>query len=335
MTATLLHVRDLTVDLPIEDRYARIIDGIELEIARGETVGLVGESGSGKSMTARAITRLLPDKARVTGHVMLDGKDVLSLGIKELRAVRARKVATIFQDARSHINPLFTCGDFIIEGLTVINGLDRHRARVRAQELLVEVGITDPARVLRAYPHELSGGMLQRIAIAGALAASPELIIADEPTTALDVTIQAEIMAIFADLRRRSHVSMLFISHDLELAAAICNRVFVMYAGQIVAVQGGSRLFAEPVHPYAAGLLAARPEMGVRAARLKVIPGQPVDPLNRPAGCPFYPRCSFGQDRCTRERPQLESVGGGLSACVRAREIQGQLRPETTARRVC
>ncbi len=334
MSDVMLQVRNLTVDLPLARRWVRIIDGIDLDIARGETVGLVGESGSGKSMTARAVTRLLPAKATVAGQVTLDGEDVLQLGAKGLRALRSRKVATIFQDSRSHIDPLYACGDFIAEGLRAVGGLDRRAARTRASELLGDLGIADPERVLRAYPHELSGGILQRAMIAAALAASPQLIIADEPTTALDVTIQAEIMAILVGLRHESDLSMLFISHDLELATAICDRIYVLYAGQVMEVQSSTSLFSSPAHPYTAGLLAARPNVGAPMARLRVIPGQPVDPSARPTGCAFRGRCSFVEDRCERQRPELKRIGGALSACLRAQEIQGELRATTKDRPV-
>jgi oligopeptide/dipeptide ABC transporter ATP-binding protein len=267
--------------------------------------------------------------------VLLDGVDLLSLPGRMLREVRARRVAMIFQDPRAHIDPLWPSGDHLTEGLQVHGRLSRAQARSRAHELLADVGIVDGQRVLRSYPSQLSGGMLQRVMIAGALAADPELLIADEPTTALDVTIQAEIVAIFDGLRRERHLSILFITHDLELAAAICDRVFVMYAGRVMEEQPTESLFASPLHPYTAGLLEARPMIDGRVERLAVIPGRPPTPVDLPAGCPFHPRCSFVEQACIAEMPGLRRLGAqALSACRRSEEIRDQLKSEGAASRV-
>ncbi len=329
MNAPLLELRAITTELEIQGRHWPVVRDLSLTIDEGEVVGLVGESGSGKSMTARTILRLLPPKARVSGHVLLDGVDLTALPKKDLQQVRARRISMIFQDPRAHIDPLWTSGDHLMEGLRVNGGLSRSDARAKALELLADVGIVDGARVLRAYPGALSGGMLQRVMIAGALAANPELLIADEPTTALDVTIQAEIIAIFDALRRERKLAMLFITHDLELASALCDRVLVMYAGRIMEEQATAALFASPLHPYTAGLLEARPVLDERQERLTVIPGRPPTPVETPPGCPFHPRCSFVQEACLTGPPPLRRVeADGYSACLRSTQIRDQLRPK-------
>jgi oligopeptide/dipeptide ABC transporter ATP-binding protein len=331
----LLELRSVTTELPIQGRYRPIVRDVSLTIGRGEVVGLVGESGSGKSMTARTIVRLLPRAAHVRGQVLLDGLDLLAQHRRGLQAIRARRAAMIFQDPRAHIDPLWTSGDHLTEGLRVHGGLTRADARTKALELLRDVGILDGERVLRSYPGELSGGMLQRVMIAAALAAEPDLLIADEPTTALDVTIQAEIVAIFDDLRRGRELAILFITHDLELASAICDRVLVMYAGRIVEEQPTASLFAAPLHPYTAGLLEARPALEARHERLAVIPGRPPTPVEAPPGCPFHPRCAFAEDACRLEPPPLRRLSPeAATACRRIDEIAGELRAAGTATRV-
>jgi oligopeptide/dipeptide ABC transporter ATP-binding protein len=326
MTDALLELRSVTTELRIGGRHHAVVRDVSLAIARGEVVGLVGESGSGKSMTARTILRLLPAGARTQGQVLFDGLDLLAEPSRTVRAVRARRIAMIFQDPRAHIDPLWTAGDHLSEGLRVHGGLGRHDARQRSLELLADVGITDGERVMRAYPGELSGGMLQRVMIAGALAGEPELLIADEPTTALDVTIQAEIVAIFDGLRRERELAMLFITHDLELASAICDRVVVLYAGRVMEEQPTGSLFSAPAHPYTVGLLAARPAIEARSDRLAVIPGRPPTPVETPPGCPFHPRCAFVIDACTADVPALRRIGpGASSACRRVDEIRPEL----------
>lgn len=331
MTASLLELRAVSVEVEIGGAYWPVVDDVSLVVERGEVIGLVGESGSGKSMTARAILRLPPRGARSRGEVLFEGGDVTRFGRKALQQFRARRAAMIFQDPRAHIDPLWTSGDYLIEGLRRL-GFNRSTARQTAIGLLGDVGISDPERVMRAYPNELSGGLLQRVMIAGALACEPDLIIADEPTTALDVTIQAEIAAILSDLRRERELGVLFITHDLELASALCDRVLVMYAGRVVEAQPTRELFASPLHPYSAGLLNARPRIGGERARLAVIPGRPPSANQLPTGCPFHPRCSFVQERCTLARPPLAKVGSrAVSACIRAGEIAGALAQEGTA----
>jgi oligopeptide/dipeptide ABC transporter ATP-binding protein len=325
MSDALLELRGVTTELLIGGRMVPIVNDVSFAVARGEVVGIVGESGSGKSMTARTILRLLPERARTHGQVLFDGDDLLSLPARGLRALRARRIGMIFQDPRAHIDPLWRAGDHLTEGLRTHRGMPRQEARVRALELLADVGIVDGERVLRAYPGELSGGMLQRVMIAGALAAEPDLLIADEPTTALDVTVQAEIVAIFDALRRERSLAMVFITHDLELASAICDRVLVMYAGRVMESQQTASLFKSPLHPYTAGLLEARPAIEQRHERLAVIPGRPPTPVDAPPGCPFHPRCAFAEDACVAEVPPLRRAGDGLSACRRIGEIRDEL----------
>jgi oligopeptide/dipeptide ABC transporter ATP-binding protein len=329
----ILELRSVTTELPAGGRLVPVVNEVSFALERGEVLGIVGESGSGKSMTARTILRLLPAGARTRGQVVFEGADLLAAPRRALREVRAHRVAMIFQDPRAHIDPLWTNGDHLTEGLRVNGGLSRARARARALELLGDVGIVEADRVLRSYPGELSGGMLQRVMIAGALAADPELLIADEPTTALDVTIQAEIVAIFDALRRERRLSMLFITHDLELASALCDRVLVMYAGRVMEEQPTASLFAGPLHPYTAGLLEARPAIDSRHERLAVIPGRPPTPAEAPPGCPFHPRCAYVEEACTAAVPPLRRIGpGALSACRRTDGIRDDLRSKAASR---
>ena len=319
---TLLHIDDLTVALP-EDRAARpILAGVSLEVAQGETVGLVGESGSGKSVTARSALGLFPAGARRSGTVAVEGEDVLSMAPGALREHRSRRAAMIFQDPRSSVNPARRIGDHLTEGLRTNLGEKPVAARALAVALLAQVGFDDPEALLRRYPHELSGGMLQRVTIAAALAGRPKLLLADEPTTALDVTTQAEVIAILMELRERHDLGLLFVTHDLELAAAICDRVYVMYAGRVVERQPAAALFHRPLHPYTAGLLASTPRLEAGGAPLRAIPGRPVGLDEDPPGCPFAPRCTYADERGRTRRPPLEPLGDGAVACWRARELQ-------------
>jgi oligopeptide/dipeptide ABC transporter ATP-binding protein len=272
-------------------------------------------------MTARAIARLLPPGAEVSGRVSFDGADVQTLRSQALRQFRW-DVAIIFQDPRAHINPLRRVGDFMTEAVLARGDVNKAEARQRAQQLLGDMGISDPVRRLRQYPHELSGGMLQRVMIAGALMTEPRVILADEPTTALDVTTQAEVVAILDALRRERGVALIFITHDLDLAAAICERTAVFYAGEIVDVQASATLHEDPLHPYMAGLAAARPDISSNATRLRVIQGNPVSAYEAPPGCRFAPRCPHVEDRCRSGPIELEALGSGLSRCVRAQELR-------------
>jgi ABC-type dipeptide/oligopeptide/nickel transport system ATPase component len=274
MTA-LLELDGVSVRLPVEGRLQTVLHDVSLSIAAGEAVGLVGESGSGKSMTARAIARLLPTGADLAGTVRFDGRDVSTMRGDDLRRYRG-DVSVVFQDPRAHINPVRRIGDFMTEALRTNAGVSASDASRRASELLGEVGIPDGQRRLHQYPHELSGGLLQRVMIATALLTEPRLLLADEPTTALDVTTQSEVMAILDELRRERGLLLLFITHDLELAGAVCDRTAVMYAGQVMEARGADRLQNDPLHPYTAALVAARPRIDETQARLAALRGRPA-----------------------------------------------------------
>jgi oligopeptide/dipeptide ABC transporter ATP-binding protein len=323
MTA-LLELDSVIVRLPVEGRLATVLHEVALEIAAGEAVGLVGESGSGKSMTARAVARLLPPGAEVTGAIRFGGQDVTGLRGGRLRNLRG-EIAMVFQDPRAHVNPVRTIGDFMTEALRTHGGVSRGEARRRAVEALADVGIDDGARRLRQFPHELSGGLLQRVMIATALLGEPRLLLADEPTTALDVTTQSEVMAILDELRRERGLALLFITHDLDLAGAVCDRTAVMYAGRIVETRASALLHDDPLHPYTASLAGARPSLDAGPDRLVAIPGRPVSAFEAPDGCPFAPRCAFAQDACRRAVPSMGRVDGDVVRCRRARELRGTL----------
>ena len=322
---TLLDVHDLRLEISNRVRTRKIIDGVSFCVAKGEALGLVGESGCGKSMTARSLMGLLPPGARLEGEILFEGDDVVHMSQPELRAYRASKVAMIFQDPRAHTNPVRSIGDFLTEAQCEVGGVKRSVARRRAIELLASVGIPDGEYRLSQYPHQLSGGLLQRVMIASALASDPALLLADEPTTALDVTTQAEVMVILGRLRREHEVALLFITHNLELAAATCDRTAVMYAGRIVEVQQSSALHDRPLHPYTAGLLCSRPSIEHAERRLMVIPGRPVAAYDVDDGCAFAPRCAYAEPRCRRERPMVEALDEAVVACHRAVELRGSL----------
>jgi oligopeptide/dipeptide ABC transporter ATP-binding protein len=320
----LLEIEGLSVRLPVEGEQRTVLHDVSLSVGAGEAVGLVGESGSGKSMTARAAARLLPPGAQVSGAVRFDGRDVLGLRGGALRALRG-EVAMVFQDARAHVNPVRTIGDFLTEALRTNGGIGRGEAEKRAVAALADVGIADGARRLRQYPHELSGGLLQRMMIAAALLVEPRLILADEPTTALDVMTQNDVMAILDELRSERGLALLFITHDLELASAVCDRTAVMYAGQLVETRASASLHDDPLHPYTAALAGARPSIDAAAQRLAAIPGRPISAFEAPDGCAFAPRCPYAQDACRAARPPLEAHAGGLVRCIRALELRDEL----------
>ena len=321
----LLEVAGLTVLLEVNGARRAVLRDVSLALRPGEAVGLVGESGAGKSMTARALGRLLPPGAEMRGSIRFDGAEIGRLAGADLRRYRSQ-VAMIFQDPRAHVNPVRRIGDFMTEALRTNHAVPTGEARRRAVDMLGQVGISGGERRLRQYPHELSGGMLQRVMIGTALLTEPKLLLADEPTTALDVTIQAEVMAILDELRGEFGLAMLFITHDLELAAAICDRTAVMYAGQIVETSRSERLHDDPLHPYTAALSAARPDITQTRARLRAIPGQPLSAFEAPAGqCAFAPRCPHAADVCRTAAPSLIALDSGLTRCTRALELRGQL----------
>ncbi len=321
----LLEIDALAVQLPISGELRPVLHDVSFSIRAGEALGLVGESGSGKSMTARAIARLLPTGAASSGTINYAGGDVSALKGSALRTYRA-EVAMVFQDPRVHINPVRSIGDFMTEALCTNHGVSKTDASSRAVSLLAEVGIMDGSRRLEQHPHELSGGLLQRVMIASALLTEPRLLLADEPTTALDVTTQADVMAILDDLRRERGMSMLFITHDLELASAVCDRTAVMYAGQLVEMRVSSKLHDDPLHPYTAGLVAARPSIVGDVGRLAAIPGRPRSAFEAPAGCAFADRCNHAEDACGASRPSLRVLEDGLVRCRRADELRGGLQ---------
>ena len=321
---TLLQLENLSLRLP-QIAARPLLAEVNLAVERGEAVGLVGESGSGKSVTARAILGLVPPKAETSGRVLVDGVDVLAAGRDVVRSLRATKVSMVFQDPRAGINPLRRIGDFLTESARQCRGLSQGAATARALELLAAVGLPDPARHLRQHPHELSGGMLQRVMIASALMNDPELLLCDEPTTALDVTTQAEIVSILRRLQREQQMGMLFITHDLDLASALCDRVYVMYAGRVVEQAEAKELFAAPAHPYTAGLLASTPGVDHDQDRLVPIPGAPLSLLEEPTGCAFAARCAFAESRCSDAVPGLVEHGGRANRCVRSGELVAEL----------
>jgi peptide/nickel transport system ATP-binding protein len=321
----LLDIRGLHVELSVAGAMRPVIHDTTLSVGSGEALGLVGESGAGKSMTIRAIMRLLPPGATTTGQILFDGAGVLGFDRRAMRSFLASSVAMIFQDASTHINPVRTVGDFLTEALVTNNGVPKIEAKRRVTDILEDVGIPDAARRLSQYPHQLSGGLQQRVMIAAALAIEPRLLLADEPTTSLDVTTQAEVMAILDEQRRQKGLSMIFVTHDLDLAAAVCDRIAVMYAGFVVEDRCAATLYEEARHPYTAGLLSSRPSPAERAKRLCAIPGRPLSAFEVGEGCPFVSRCAYVEERCRQEQPQLRELDGGWVRCHRAEELRGQL----------
>ena len=282
---------------------------VSFSIAAGETLGLVGESGSGKSVTCRSILRLVPRPGEILGgSIHFDGKDVLALSARELRAIRGAEISMIFQDPMSSLNPVYTIGDQISEPLRAHRRMGRRAARVEAAQLLDRVGIPSPRERLDAYPHELSGGMRQRVMIAIAISCKPKLLLADEPTTALDVTIQDQILSLLLDLQADEGMAILLVSHDLGVIAQTCERVCVMYGGYVVEESPAAEIFERSKHPYTAALLRALPELAI-GRRLTPIPGQPPDLASLPDGCPFRPRCGFARPACAEVPMILEPAG--------------------------
>ena len=313
----LLRVRGLRTRFLTEGGVVHAVNGVSFSVRSGETLALVGESGSGKTVAMLSLLRLLPARrARVRAdEAIFRGRDLLSLDDEQMRRVRGAEIAMVFQDPRSSLNPVLTVGRQLAESLEVHRGMGRREARGRAVELLRSVGIPRPEARLDDYPHQFSGGMCQRAMIAIALSCEPHLLIADEPTTALDTTVQAQILALMSELRATLRMAMIWISHDLGVVASLADRVAVMYAGTIVETANTGRLFDAPAHPYTQGLLASMPaldHMGTR--RLQAIPGQPPDMTTPTTGCAFAPRCPHVFDRCRRETPPLLPVGGGTSA---------------------
>lgn len=315
----LLSVEDLVVAFEGDEGEMRAVDGVSFTVGAGEAVGVVGESGCGKSVTSLAVLRLLPEPpGRVAGgRVVFGGKDLLGLSEKEMRAVRGKEIAMIFQEPMTALNPVLTVGAQIAEGLRHHLGLSKAAARQRSIELLEKVGIPAPAERIDSYPHQLSGGMRQRVMIAMALACEPKLILADEPTTALDVTIQAQILDLLRGLRREMNMSIVLITHDLGVVADFVDRVVVMYAGKVIEEARVEALFAKPLHPYTQGLLRSVPGFGDNATRkrLPTIPGVVPNLRQLPKGCRFKERCEQRVARCDEAEPELRALGDRKVAC--------------------
>jgi len=309
----LLEVRNLKTYFYTEDGIVKAVDGVDFEVKRGEVLGLVGESGCGKSVTSFSIMRLVgvPGKV-IEGSIMFDGQDLLKLSERAMQHIRGNRIAMIFQQPQSSLNPVFKAGDQIAEVLDIHRSLGKEAGWQRAVELLRMVGIPDPGRKAHSFPHEMSGGQAQRVMIAMGLACVPELLLADEPTTALDVTIQAQILDLMRELRTKMQTAIVLITHDLGVVAEMCERVAVMYAGQIVEQTDVKTLFAEPRHPYTQGLIGSIPVLGVVKGKLDVIPGAVPNLINLPVGCRFAPRCrsrvQYNLEICTQRLPELHEL---------------------------
>jgi peptide/nickel transport system ATP-binding protein len=334
----LLEVEDLRVQFATEDGIVHAVDGISYSVEAGQTLGIVGESGSGKSVAALATMGLSRDAStRTSGRIVLDGRDLLDLPSEELRRIRGVEMAMIFQDPMSSLHPLYRVGSQLSEAVLSHRKVTRSAARDRAIDLLEMVGIPEPHRRVDQYPHEFSGGMRQRAMIAMALANEPRLLIADEPTTALDVTVQAQVLALLSDLQRKLGMAIIIITHDLGVVAEIADEVAVMYAGRIVEQAPTRALFHDPQHPYTWGLLGSMPRLDrPRREGLTPIPGRPPSLINRPTGCHFHPRCPFAFDEHRRIDPALEPVPGGEGhrvACLLPPSVRTQLWNELASGR--
>ncbi len=318
--AALLEVESLSIAFGPRSARVRVVDEVSFSLARGETLGIVGESGSGKSVTCLSILGLL-EGAEVSGSIRFEGEDLLSLSPAALRNLRGARIGMVFQDPLSSLNPFHRVGRQIAEAVQIHQQVGRGAARRRAVELLGHVGIPRPDRQFEAYPHEFSGGMRQRVMIAMALANDPALLIGDEPTTALDVSVQAQILELIERLKGELGIAVILVTHNLGIVAEVADRVLVMYAGRVVESAGTEDVFAGPEHPYTWGLLASIPELAgddveARGARLASIPGLPPDPRSFPPGCRFHPRCAFAFERCQAEQPVLAPVGPDhVAAC--------------------
>jgi oligopeptide/dipeptide ABC transporter ATP-binding protein len=308
---SLLDVRDLHTHLHTRWGVVRAVDGVSFSVSEGETLGLVGESGSGKTMTALSVLRLVPEPAAriVEGQILLDGDDLVPKSEREMRRVRGRRISMILQDPQTSLNPVFTAGAQIVEALKTLRADSRGNLWRRAEDALRRVRVAAPEQRLRDYPHQMSGGMKQRVVGAIALAGEPHLLIADEPTTALDATIQLQYLTLLRDIQTRTRLGMLFITHDFGIVARMCDRVAVMYAGRIVESGPVRTIFRAPRHPYTEALMASVPSMDAVVQRLPSIDGQPPALHRLPAGCRFAPRCRYADDRCRHEYPPSFPLG--------------------------
>ena len=317
MTEPILSIHDLHITFTTPRGLLRAVNGISFDVQPGEIFGIVGETGCGKSITGLSVMQLLPESAAIPqGKITFAGRDILAQSEAQMRAIRGREIAMIFQDPTTSLNPVFTIGQQMERVIRTQMRLSPRQARKKAEEMLTAVGLPDVARIRKNYPHQLSGGMKQRAMIAMALSCSPKLLIADEPTTALDVTIQAQILALLRELRDQFNIAIMFITHNLGVVAQVCDRVAVLYAGQVAETGSTQMIFSDPHHPYTKGLLAAIPRPGSKGAALTAIPGSvPANP-GEVVGCTFADRCAFVMDRCRQERPFLIPVSAHHhSAC--------------------
>jgi peptide/nickel transport system ATP-binding protein len=330
----LLQVDDLSVRFNTEDGVVNAVRGVSYTLREREVLGIVGESGSGKSVSSLAVMGLLPKTARVTGRIMLQGQDMLTMAEAQRRSLRGRKVAMVFQDPMTALNPVYSVGDQLAEAMRSHEAVSRKVALARAAEMLELVGIPRPKDRLRNYPHEFSGGMRQRVMIAMAVINSPDLIIADEPTTALDVTVQAQILEKLIEVKDAVGAAIVLITHDLGVVAGMANQVLVMYAGRAVEHGGTEQVFRSPRMPYTAGLLGSVPGLEAAAHRLRPIPGAPPSLINLPPGCPFSPRCPLVRDTCLTEEPALATTEqrGHSAACHYWSELSELPDPTTIFR---
>ncbi len=317
MPEDLLKIDDLKTVFRTEAGTVRAVDGVSFTVGRGETVGLVGESGCGKSVTALSIMRLVADPpGRIeSGSIVFEGRDLLGLSEKEMRKVRGNEISIVFQEPLSSLNPVFTCGEQIREAIALHQKLGRRESKAKAVDMLRLVRIPDPDKRYSSYPHQMSGGMRQRVMIAMALSCQPKLLIADEPSTALDVSVQAQIIELLAELRADRDMAILLITHDLAVVAQMADRVVVMYAGVVVEESPVDELFASPAHPYTKGLIDSLPKLGQDLERLPMIPGTVPDPLDLPEGCRFSDRCRKRFDRCAEEPPLFDLAAGRRVRC--------------------
>ena len=323
--ATLLEVKDLRTHFFTNDGVLKAVDGVSYSIEEGETLGLVGESGCGKSVSALSVMRLVPDPPGkiVSGEIMLDGEDILKVGMEDMREIRGAKIAMVFQEPMTSLNPVLTIERQLTETLELHMGMSKRESRRESVSLLARVGIPDPDTRVKQYPHQFSGGMRQRVMIAMALSCNPRLIIADEPTTALDVTIQAQILDLMKALTTESGVALIVITHNLGVVARYADRVNIMYAGKVIERGTAAEIYSNPRHPYTVGLLRSVPRLDLpRRAKLDPIEGQPPDLINLPTGCAFRVRCRWAIDKCATDTPELmETSEGHLSACWRSEDL--------------
>jgi len=318
MNNILLSVQDLKVYFSGNEKVARALDGISYDVRKGETICLVGESGCGKTVSALAVLRIVPQPPGevMGGKILFNGQDLLELSEEDMQKIRGNHIAMVFQEPMTSLNPVFTIGDQIKETIQIHEQLGKNEILRRCIQILKDVGIPSPENRLNDYPHQLSGGQRQRVMIAMALACNPDLVIADEPTTALDVTIQVQILDLFKELQEKRNMSLVYITHDLGVVANIADRIYVMYSGNIVEQGSAHDIFHNPCHPYTQGLLASLPSLKKRGSTLHSIPGAVPDPAYKPSGCPFHPRCEYATGICRSQFPEMcDCRDGHLSRC--------------------